>query len=165
MEAELLIKFKNEFLNKKTELESKRNSLVIQMEEKKKYLEKLMEEDRYNFDAFSPRNQNKNLKENIVSLEEEKNELNLEVEEITKEIEYWNEKILEIDSELENQKQEFSHETNSDFKAGKEERNQLSDILHRITLCHQLCLVDPKRCKIELSLVLEKLNRIVLDDN
>lgn len=174
MVVKFLNELRSEYLNEKIKLESEKNGFDVKLDENKKFIQKLKEEEKQNFNAFSPRNRNTNAhtKENIKNLEDENSELLEKSNDMQSKIETYESKLKEIDILLKDLKNESlkKKEKNSVFEEKKytsELRNvyiqNLTKMIHRLEFCSKLVQIDPTRCKIELSSI-SKMIRGTIDE-
>lgn len=168
MVVDFLRKLRTEILGDKFELEAELKEIQIQLDENRKFVQNMKREEEKSFDAFSPRRQNVELRNNICKLEEEQLKILGKFETIKSELDILNSRLTEFDLVLEdakNQKVElkkvvdqaeddqFKENWNYDTLA----QNVLS-IKNKTELCFRLAELDPKRCKYELSSIIKELN-------
>lgn len=170
MSVEFLKNIYSELLQQKSELELEQNNIVIKLNENEKYIKRFKKEEEENYDAFSPRNQNQDLKKKIASFEK-KNRLFLQrKEEIKKE-------LTEIDLKIQGFYAVFKEEkmVKSSFKKNEKQKKKfrkfqetyikdISSIISKLEFCSQLVDVDPGRCKLELSSLIKMLSGKIEDD-
>lgn len=186
MVIDYLNKLKSELLEEKLNLEVKQNSIKVSLNENIKFIEKLKEEDSQIFDAFSPRKQNKDLRENIRSLENNQNELLESFEDVKSKLIDLKSRIDELDSVLRIAKKQKATQksTNNqieekDFlklkvlETQENERQRISrelhdssvqnltSLVHKMELCSKLVEVDPIRCKLELTAMSKTIREII----
>lgn len=168
MVVDFLRKLRTEILGDKFELEAELKEIQIQLDENRKFVQNMKMEEEKSFDAFSPRRQNVELRNNIGKLEEEQSKILGKFETIKSELDILNSRLTEFDLVLEdakNQKVELKkvvdQAENDQFKENWNydtlEQNVLS-IKNKTELCFRLAELDPKRCKYELSSIIKELN-------
>lgn len=187
MVIDFLNKIRSELLENKLSLEAEQNSIKIKLSENIKFIEKLKEEDIQNFDAFSPRKHNTNLRESIKSLEEEQSALSESSENVKRQLMDLNSRLYELDSVLKVAKKQKAAQLKSnnsclekkDFvklkilETQENERQRiarelhdssvqnLTSIVHKTELCSKLVEIDPIRCKLELSAISKTIREII----
>lgn len=187
MVVEYLSKIRSELLEDKLSLESMLNNLKMNLNENIRFVEKLKEEDKQNFDAFSPRKQNTKLREHIKSLEQEQSTLLESSEDVKKRLMDLNSRLYELDSVLKIAKKEKAAQLKSSddcfdekdflkFKILETQENErqriarelhdssvqnLTSLVHKTELCSKLVEIDPIRCKLELSSMSKIIREII----
>lgn len=170
MSAEFLKKIHSELLQEKSELELEQNNIIIKLKENEKYIERFKKEEEENFDAFSPRNQNQNLKKNIDNFEKKNLMLLQRKEEIRMKLDELSEKIQEFNLVL-------KEENNTKYFVKKNEKQKkkyrklqenykenISSIINKLEFCSRLIDIDPGRCKLELSSLIKVLYEKIEDE-
>lgn len=189
MVIDYLSKIRAELLEEKLSIESKKKSIHIEINENTKFIERLKEEENRNFDAFSPRKQNLDLRNNISLLEKKQDELRETYEDTKNELLNINSKLAELDSVLkiakkqkaaQNQYAEHCIDEKDVLKlkileTQENERQRiarelhdssvqnLTSLVHKTELCSKLIDMDPIRCKLELSGMSKKIRKIIED--
>lgn len=172
MIIEFLNKLYSESLEEKIQLESKYQQIKIKFDKNDKYIQKLKKSEEETTDVFSPRKQNRNIRNNIVALENEQETLLTELEKykekllwINKRLEEFEEAIKDI-KKLEIQKNRISppdqKTQNQIDQSNIDLYNIINPIIHKIELCTKFVEVDTVRCKIELNSLKHKLNEILV---
>lgn len=167
MSTDILKKIYSELLQEKAELELEQNSIVIKLKENEKYIKRLRTEEEESFDAFSPRNQNQDIRKNIDSFEKKSEILSQRNSEIEMKQNELNEKIQGLEQLFQEDKKEedFSEKRSRQkkkFRKLKEEYlKDLSFVLSKLEFCSRLVDLDPVRCKSELSFLIKALNEKV----
>lgn len=170
MSVEFLKNLYSELLQEKSELELEQSNIVIKLKENEKYIKRLKIEEEENYDAFSPRNQNQDLKKSIHSFEKKKTLLLQKKEEVEEKLNEVNDKVQGFEHVFQEEKEEESSFKRSEKQKKKcrklRERhlNDLSNIIYKLEFCSQLVEVDPVRCKLELSSLIKMLYDKI-DDN
>ena len=165
MVIEFLNKLYSEVLEEKMNLETKKQEIQIKIDENNKYIKKLKKSEEDTTDVFSPRKQNRNLRNNIIALEKEQKILSNELENFDEQILILNERLNEVEEVLKIAKQEelqknlmYSqleqiHMEQNEFDIS----NDLNRIIHKAELCSKFIDVDSNRCKIELTSLIKML--------
>ncbi|MCM1257144.1 MAG: histidine kinase [Roseburia sp.] len=179
----------SELMEEKIKLEQRQSDILSKMNERLKYLEHLKKEDEKNYDAFSPRKQNSDLRKQIRMVEKEQNTFNKYLDEKKKEILEINSKIDELSSVIRIAKQqdatsekiiENSLDENEIFKlklleTQELERQRIARELHDSTvqsltgmafkteLCTKLIDLDPYRCRLEILSMSKALKRLITE--
>lgn len=170
MAADILKKIYSELLQEKAELELEQNSIVIKLKENEKYIKRLKTEEEESFDAFSPRNQNQELRKNINSFEKKSELLSQRNHEIEVKQNELNEKIQGLEQLFQDEKKEKdvsekrSRQKRKLRKLKEEYLKDLSFVLSKLEFCLRLVDLDPVRCKSELSFLIKALNEKVNRD-
>lgn len=189
MIIEYLKKIRSEFVVEKNKLEKEQHEIQIKISENIRFIERLQKEEADNFDAFSPRNLNKNIEVSISTLKDEQKRLISEDESNKKNLSDLNGKLDEVNSVLKIAKrQEENHvkllgeslSENELFKlkileTQENERQRiamdlhdssiqsLTSMIHKTELCSKLVDMDPVRCKLEL-LSISKIVKEVIEE-
>ena len=168
MVVDFLRKLRTEILEDKFELEAELKEIQIQLDENRKFVQNMKMEEEKSFDAFSPRRQNVELRNNIGKLEEEQSKILGKFETIKSELDILNSRLTEFDLVLEdakNQKVELKkvvdQAENDQFKENWNYDTLAQNVLsikNKTELCFRLAELDPKRCKYELSSIIKELN-------
>lgn len=168
MVVDFLRKLRTEILGDKFELEAELKEIQIQLDENRKFVQNMKMEEEKSFDAFSPRRQNVELRNNIGKLEEEQSKILGKFETIKSELDILNSRLTEFDLVLEdakNQKVELKkvvdQAENDQFKENWNYDTLAQNVLsikNKTELCFRLAELDPKRCKYELSSIIKELN-------
>lgn len=168
MVVDFLRKLRTEILGDKFELEAELKEIQIQLDENRKFVQNMKMEEEKSFDAFSPRRQNVELRNNIGKLEEEQSKILGKFETIKSELDILNSRLTEFDLVLEdakNQKVELKkvvdQAENDHFKENWNYDTLAQNVLsikNKTELCFRLAELDPKRCKFELSSIIKELN-------
>ncbi len=168
MVVDFLRKLRTEILGDKFELEAELKEIQIQLDENRKFVQNMKMEEEKSFDAFSPRRQNVELRNNICKLEEEQLKILGKFETIKSELDILNSRLTEFDLVLEdakNQKVELKkvvdQAENDQFKENWNYDTLAQNVLsikNKTELCFRLAELDPKRCKYELSSIIKELN-------
>ncbi len=168
MVVDFLRKLRTEILGDKFELEAELKEIQIQLDENRKFVQNMKREEEKSFDAFSPRRQNVELRNNICKLEEEQLKILGKFETIKSELDILNSRLTEFDLVLEdakNQKVELKkvvdQAENDQFKENWNYDTLAQNVLsikNKTELCFRLAELDPKRCKYELSSIIKELN-------
>jgi len=177
----------SDLLEEKIRTEQEQNDIITKMNERLKYIERLKEEDEKNFDAFSPRKQNINLRQEIKNLENEQNICSDSLNKKKQELIEIDSKIAELNSVLKIAKEQIAAnekivENNIDeneiFKIKLLETQELerqriarelhdssvqclTSLVHKTEFCTKLIDVDPIRCRLELSSMSKNLKKII----
>ena len=150
MVNEFLKSIRSGCMEQKMELETEYNRILIKQKENEKQMLRLKEEEMQNFDAFSPRKQMFHQK--IEEMKEQKKKLDAEILKISSVLKYFKENYME--------KKDLTLSSKGKKKYQKlQERYQgeLGELIHKIEFCFTLIDLDPVRCKIELSALLNHL--------
>lgn len=167
MSTDILKKIYSELLQEKAELELEQNSIVIKLKENEKYIKRLRTEEEESFDAFSPRNQNQDIRNNIDSFEKKSEILSQRNSEIEMKQNELNEKIQGLEQLFQEDKKEedFSEKRSRQKKKLRKLKEEylkdLSFVLSKLEFCSRLVDLDPVRCKSELSFLIKALNEKV----
>lgn len=179
----------SEMIEEKIKLEQRQSDILSKMNDRLKYLEHLKKEDEKNYDAFSPRKQNLDLRKQIRMLEKEQSTFNKYLDEKKKEILQINSKIDELSSVIRIAKQqdatsekiiENSLDENEIFKlklleTQEMERQRIARELHDSTvqsltgmiykteLCTKLIELDPFRCRLEIHSMSKTLKSLITE--
>lgn len=170
MSTEFLEKLYSELLQKKSKQESEQNNIVIKIKENEKYIKKFQKEGEENYDAFSPRNQNQNLKKKIESFEKENQLLLQKKEEVEISLDEINHKIQEFDTALKEKKDIITfYKKNEKYRKKYRKFQQryaedISSIIHKLEFCIQLMNVDHRRCEMELTSLIRSLYEKIEDE-
>lgn len=170
MSVEFLKNLYLELLQKKSELEIEKNNLEIKLNENEKYIRLLKKEEEESFDAFSPRNQNQDLRKNIESFEKKKELLLQRENEIGFTLQEVNERIKEFDIIFRESKEEkdflqkYAKQKKMIRKLQKRYRKDISFINSKLDFCYQIIDVDVKRCKSELFNLIKLLSERTEDN-
>lgn len=172
MIIEFINKLYSESLEEKIQLESKYQQIKIKLDRNDKYIQKLKESEEETTDVFSPRKQNRNIRNNIVALENEQQTLLTELEKYKEKLLWLNKRLEEFDEaikdtkKLEIQKNRISppdQKTQNQIDQSKMDlSNIINPIIHKIELCTKFIEVDTVRCKIELNSLIHRLNEILV---
>ena len=153
-------------MEQKMELETEYNLILIKQKENEKQMLRLKEEEMQNFDAFSPRKQKSNLKDTISNLEKENQMFHQKIEEMKEQKKKLDAEILKISSVLKYFKENYMEKKDLTLSSkGKKKyqklqeryQGELGELIHKIEFCFTLIDLDPVRCKIELSALLNHL--------
>lgn len=176
MVIEYLENIYSDLAEQKFKLEQRQSDIKSRMNDRLKYLEHLKQEDEKNYDAFSPRKQNSDLRKQIRMLEKEQNTFTKYLDEKKEEILDINSKIDELIGVIRIAKQqdatsekiiENSLNENEIFKLKlletlEMERQRIARELHdssvqsltgmvyKTELCTKLIDLDPYRCRLEI---------------
>lgn len=167
MSTDILKKIYSELLQEKAELGLEQNSIVIKLKENEKYIKRLRTEEEESFDAFSPRNQNQDIRKNIDSFEKKSEILSQRNSEIEMKQNELNEKIQGLEQLFQEDKKEedFSEKRSRQKKKLRKLKEEylkdLSFVLSKLEFCSRLVDLDPVRCKSELSFLIKALNEKV----
>lgn len=179
----------SEFVEEKIKLEQRQSDILSKMNERLKYLEHLKQEDEKNYDAFSPRKQNSDLRKQIRMLEKEQSTFTKYLDEKKEEILEINSKIDELTSVIRIAKQqdatsekiiENSLNENEVFKlklleTQEIERQRIARELHdssvqsltgmvyKTELCTKLIELDPYRCRLEILSMSKTLKSLITE--
>ena len=170
MSTDFLEKLYSELLQKKSELELEQNNIAIKLKENENYIKRFQKEEEDNYDAFSPRNQNQELKKKIDSFQKENQLLLQKNEEIEIKLNEINEKIQGFDlvlKEERNIKTSVKKNEKQKKKYRKLQENykkDISSIIYKLEFCSQLIDIDPARCKLELSSLIKILYEKIEDE-
>ena len=164
MVIEFLQELRSEFLEQKLDLESERNNLCTKRNDNKKFIEKLKEKEGLNFDAFSPRKQNFEIKEQVNCLETENQSLSQKIDEIEQKLEALKNRLDQFDCTIKNVRKKEA-ESLTEEKFSDSLIFDLKHILKKVKFCESLVQTDPIRCKMELSLLLKMISQIIPSDN
>lgn len=184
-----LEKIYSALLENKIKLEQEQNDYTFKMNKQLRYMERLKQEDEKNFDVFSPRKQNVDLKEQIDELENQHQDFLELIEKKKKEILEIDSKIDELNSVLKIAKQQsvtneriFKNSINEKeilklklLETQELERQRiarelhdssvqcLTSVVHKTELCTKLIELDPLRCRLEM-LSMSKSVRSVIEE-
>ena len=162
----------NVLIEHSSHLEMKLQREIEVVQQKQKDLEykrlrlKEKEEEMQNFDAFSPRKQKSNLKDTISNLEKENQMFHQKIEEMKEQKKKLDAEILKISSVLKYFKENYMEKKDLTLSSkGKKKyqklqeryQGELGELIHKIEFCFTLIDLDPVRCKIELSALLNHL--------
>ena len=170
MSVEFLRKIYSELLQERSELELEQNNIVIKLKENEKYIKRFKKEEEENYDAFSPRNQNQDLKKSIDSFEKKNRMLLQRNEEIQMKLNELNEKIQGFDLVLKEEKNIKTSVKKNEKQKKKYRKLQenykkdISSIIYKLEFCSQLIDIDPVRCKLELSSLIKILYEKIEDE-
>lgn len=172
MIIEFINKLYSESLEEKIQLESKYQQIKIKLDKNDKYIQKLKESEEETTDVFSPRKQNRNIRNNIVALENEQQTLLTELEKYKEKLLWLNKRLEEFEEaikdtkKLEIQKNRISppdqKKQNQIDQSKMDLSNIIKPIIHKIELCTKFIEVDTVRCKIELNSLIHRLNEILV---
>ncbi len=155
---DFLNKLYTEALEKKMKIDSKRCTVQMKLEENKRYIEKLLQEDESGVDLFSPRKQNKKLQKTIVSLEEDQKKLQVKLEELNLQLSESEFRLSEFEQAIQEAKEKETHidQIQNQYESSNvldqiEDVAYLERIIHKLELCKKIIDVDTNRCKLELD--------------
>ncbi|WP_347223924.1 hypothetical protein [Bacteroides congonensis] len=160
----MIIKFLNELksdsLEKKYELESRIKSLKTKINENKIFIQRLKSEAEQNFNAFSPRKQNVNLKKSIEEREIVNESLLEEYHQLDDELNNLNSKLEELDQILIfTKKESLQLKQLNQIKDGL--HIKLHNIIYKLEFCSKIVLQDASRCRLELLDAIQLLNELM----
>lgn len=184
-----LEKIYSALLENKIKLEQEQSDYTFKMNKQLRYMDRLKQEDEKNFDVFSPRKQNVDLKEQIDELENQHQDFLELIEKKKKEILEIDSKIDELNSVLKIAKQQsvtneriFKNSINEKeilklklLETQELERQRiarelhdssvqcLTSVVHKTELCTKLIELDPLRCRLEI-LSMSKSVRSVIEE-
>lgn len=187
MIIEFLNKMHSELLAEKLSLETEQNRIQIRLNENIRFIEKLKNEDDQNFDAFSPRKQNANLRSTINSLEQESSTISGELQDVKNRFMSLNCRLDELESVIKFAKNlRIVHTSNAGNSFGENdifklkiletqenERQRiarelhdssiqsLTSIVHKTEFCSKLLDMDPIRCKLELASMSKVIREVI----
>lgn len=167
MAEEYLNSLKENIYQKKKHLQKEKKKLEKQQQEIEQLLEQSKAEEEAGYDLFTPRSVKQDLKEQRKNLEEQKEEVLRQKEQLNQQITENNkdiESVREIEQkfhEIENEeKKTITVETGKkNTEENEKECYSLEQILHRMELCYRLIDLDPVRCKLEMSGVMEQIQQ------
>lgn len=177
----------SELLENKIQLEQEQTDITSKMNKHLRYMERLKLEDEKNFDAFSPRKQNVDLKNQIEQLETQQHDFLESIEKKKKELLKIDSKIDELNSVLKIAKQQSAANERIFEKSIQEkeilklklletqelERQRiarelhdssvqcLTGLVHKTELCTKLLELDPPRCRLEMLSMTKSLRSII----
>lgn len=187
MVIQFLKKLRSQLIEEKLDQELAYQSIQMKLSENQTYMERLREEDAQNFDAFSPRRQNIDLRNRLSELEQEQNLMIEDSHRIKKNIAELDAKLDELDSVTKiamkqyaaNQKSMNDSMKDNDLmklkilETQEYERQRiardlhdssvqsLTGLVHRTELCSKLVDIDSIRCKLELTSVSKTIRDII----
>ena len=159
MAEEYLDSLKKTANRKKRELQKEKENLERQIRENKRQSDQIKPDKNANYDLFTPRSAKPDQKEKKKQLAKEMEALAKRQEELEQQISDNRRNIADI-RELElkfrevRSAEERAQQKEND-KVEDEEKIDLQNILRRIELCYKLIDIDPVRCKLEMSEVME----------
>lgn len=167
MAEEYLNSLKENIYQKKKHLQKEKKKLEKQQLEMEQMIEQSKVEEEAGFDLFTPRSVKQDQKEKRKKLEKEieellrqKEKLNQQIAENNKDIE----SVREIEQKFHKMEKEerktIAVETEQkDTEENEKECYNWEQILHRMELCYRLIDIDPVRCKLEMSGVMEQIQQ------
>lgn len=186
MVKKYLEKLQSDFLEEKVTIEKKINDLQIHLKENTEFIRLLEESNDSAYASFSPRELNPKNKEKIQELNEEKKELERQLE---GQQEKYNEcitKLQELSEVITSLQKPVTEKENFDIgdrekyrltilEIQENERQRISrelhdstvqnltSMVHKVELCGKLVEMDPIRCKLELVTLGKTLREIIND--
>lgn len=155
-------KMRYELTSEKMKIESERNKIQNELDRNRRFLQKLKEEEEQDYDTFSPRRKNMKIYDHIKLLEQEQQNLSETLETVEENLLQTNSRLKELDdiSKLIRDQALEAKKENQNRDIDSYVKKNIKILIQKIDLSAHLLVVDPNRCRMELSAVKKALQEM-----